>query len=123
MHYTLSFARSAMFTLILASGVSSAPLFAQGPPAVLAESRTIKAVEHWNYRVVQGGTLTVVGMLYGDLAVEKGGQAIIRGIVNGNVVNLGGDLKVYGHVTGSVTKRGGNTLIDPTAPIDGGIHF
>jgi len=38
------------------------------------------------------------GMVCGDLTVERGGEAIIRGTVNGTVRNMGGQVAVFGSV-------------------------
>lgn len=45
-----------------------------------------------------GKLLDLVGMITGDLDVERGARAIIRGMVNGTVRNHGGYVEISGAV-------------------------
>ena len=60
--------------------------------------------------VRSGGSLDVSGMVTGDVTVERGGYAVIRGQVNGVVVNNGGRVEVHG-MANRVQANGGETTI------------
>ncbi len=45
-----------------------------------------------------GITLVLRGTARADVVVEKGGRAIIHGIVAGCLINLGGEVEVFGQV-------------------------
>jgi autotransporter passenger strand-loop-strand repeat protein len=47
-------------------------------------------------RVKSGGSLDVSGMVSGDVTVERGGYAVIRGSVSGTVINNGGTVEIRG---------------------------
>ncbi|WP_005035488.1 hypothetical protein [Holophaga foetida] len=101
-------------------GSSSASLLAQGPPVVLKTARTIETVVRGAFIVADGGSLTLSGVAFGNITVEKGGSLVVRGSVHGDVINQGGEVKILGRVTGSVIKKGGNTVVDPQASVEGG---
>jgi hypothetical protein len=61
-------------------------------------------------RVRSGGSLNVSGMVTGDVTVERGGYAVIRGQVNGSVVNNGGMVGIHG-MANRVQANGGETTI------------
>ena len=77
--------------------------------------------------VVDDGLFDMVGMVAGgDLVIEPGGTALVRGMVTRNVVNAGmveiagSDDGVPGDVKGVViTLAGGRTFIRPGAWING----
>jgi hypothetical protein len=50
-------------------------------------------------RVKSDGSLDVSGMVNGDVTVERGGYAVVRGSVNGAVVNNGGTVEIHGMVS------------------------
>ena len=69
--------------------------------------------------VVRGGRLIVYGMIAGDLIVEEGGFAEVRGLVTGSVVNRGA-FRLGGFVSGSLRdEAGGRSEIAPQANIAG----
>lgn len=84
-----------------------------------------------NSLVKEGTQATFTGSIIGNIAVKKGGTAIIKGslsgsiinmgtvkiygTMNGNIKNRGGDLYVYGTVTGVIYKKGGKVTIDKNA--------
>ncbi len=51
-----------------------------------------------NVTVPAGSRLDLEGTIMGDLIIEDGGAAIIRGAVAGVVINHGGDVEVLGVV-------------------------
>jgi hypothetical protein len=53
-------------------------------------------------RVVESGILNLHGMVAGNLVVEPGGGAEVHGMVTGDVVNRGGDVVIAGMVNGRV---------------------
>jgi hypothetical protein len=55
--------------------------------------------------VTGGAALTLYGLVAGDLHVDEGGCAIVRGTVSGAVINKGGRVQVFGTV-GEVTGFG-----------------
>ena len=57
--------------------------------------------------VMGGAVLTLYGVVTGDLHVDSGGAAIIRGAVNGAVINKGGRVQVFGTI-GEITGYGTN---------------
>jgi ATP-dependent protease ClpP protease subunit len=59
--------------------------------------------------VVNGGQLRLMGVCKGNLVVERGGSAVILGIVGGDVTNNGGTIEIHGIVAGSLNKNGGTT--------------
>lgn len=61
-------------------------------------------------RVKSGGSLLVSGMVNGDVTVELGGLADIRGSVNGAVINNGGTAEIHGAVN-RLQANGGKTTV------------
>ncbi len=51
--------------------------------------------------VRRGGVLHCFGQLMGDLIIEEGGRAVLRGQALKNITNRG-ELILYGHVAGRV---------------------
>ncbi|MBL9129639.1 MAG: hypothetical protein JNG86_00460 [Verrucomicrobiaceae bacterium] len=71
--------------------------------------------------VAETGRLEMRGMCCKSLVVQKGGQATIHGMVNGDVVNRGGDVSIFGMVGGGVIDDdGGSTKVDSAAMIKKG---
>ena len=60
-------------------------------------------------KVLPDGRLHCVGTVLGDLVIEPGGEAIISGVVRGNVEN-NGSIDVHGIVTGKITGTGSARL-------------
>ena len=123
---SLPHSRSLLPALVLLFGMagpSSASLLAQGPPVILRTARTIENVVRLNFIVADGGSLTLPGVVFGDITVEKGGKLVVRGSVHGDVINQGGEAKIFGRVTGAVVKKSGSTVIDPQASVEGGLRF
>ena len=63
-------------------------------------------------RVRPGGSMYLTGICKGDIAVEKNGRLIVKGIVNGTVTNYGGLVEIDGKVDtvnaiNGVTRIGG----------------
>jgi hypothetical protein len=65
---------------------------------VVAEDVNFSGMITGGATVTSGVLFELGGMVCGDLTVERGGQAIIRGTVNGTVRNLGGEVTVHGSV-------------------------
>ncbi|WP_005035491.1 hypothetical protein [Holophaga foetida] len=112
----------ALVLLLGVAGTRSASLLAQGPPAILKTARTIENVVRRSFIVADGGSLTLPGVIFGNITVEKGGKLVVRGSVHGDIINQGGDVKIFGRVTGSVIKKGGDTVVDPQASVEGGVR-
>lgn len=55
------------------------------------------------------GVLRLYGTLDGQLRVQAGGTAIVRGLVTGDVINSGGRVLMFGTVAGRVHQLGGRT--------------
>lgn len=70
-----------------------------------------------NIVVLSGATLELNGMCGGDLIVEEGGIANVRGTVLGSVLNNGGVIEIYGVVNGKVIENAGQTFIDENARV------
>ena len=71
--------------------------------------------------LVRGGVrFILLGMVTGDLTVERGACAIIHGTVNGVVINHGGHVEIFGAVD-AVADRSPQavTVIDPAARVKG----
>lgn len=64
--------------------------------------------------------LELTGMITGDLDIEVGARAIVRGTVNGTVCNHGGHVEIFGSV-GAVVDRSpeAQTIVDAEALIGG----
>jgi len=112
----------ALVLMLGVSGPSSASLLAQGPPIVLKTGLTIENVVRRCFVVADGGSLTLPGVIFGDITVEKGGKLVVRGSVHGDVINQGGEVKIFGRVIGAVIKKGGSTVVDPQACVEGGVR-
>jgi hypothetical protein len=70
-------------------------------------------------RVKSGGSLDVSGMVTGDVTVERGGYAVIRGSVNGRVVNQGGTVEVRGMVNQLQADAGETTIYGMVQSVNG----
>lgn len=63
-------------------------------------------------RVRPGGSMYLTGISKGDILVERGGSLMVKGMVNGTVINHGGRVEIDGKVdslnaVGGVSKIGG----------------
>ncbi|WP_147654364.1 bactofilin family protein [Methanomassiliicoccus luminyensis] len=67
--------------------------------------------------VTVNSRLELNGIVNGDFTVHSAGDAKVRGIVNGMVINEGGNLEVYGIVNKDVLEIAGKTFIHPDAKI------
>ncbi len=64
----------------------------------------------YNACVKEGTTATFTGNVFGNIGVQKGGTAIIKGTLNGNITNFG-KVKIYGSAFGTLTNYGGTVDI------------
>ena len=68
--------------------------------------------------VLAGVTLEIDGVVTGDLHVEFGGLAVVRGAVKGEVYNHGGRVELFGVVSAvRDVAPGAVTFVDPDAVI------
>lgn len=67
--------------------------------------------------IASGVRFELDGMVIGSLHLEEQSSVYLRGTVGGDVVNNGGYLLVRGVVDGRVIELGGKTDIDPRAVI------
>jgi len=70
-------------------------------------------------RVKSGGALDVSGMVNGDVTVERGAYAVVRGSVNGAVVNNGGTVEIHGMVSRLQTNGGTTTVYGMVQSVSG----
>lgn len=61
----------------------------------------------------------IVGMVSGNLLVERTGKAVLRGLVTKAAKTTGGDLEIYGMVLGDVANEGGRIFVDKGALVKG----
>lgn len=61
--------------------------------------------------LVVRGSVTVEGVLNGDMAVMEG-EVLIKGVVNGDVATLGSPVTVTGQLNGDIATAGGAVRID-----------
>lgn len=69
----------------------------EGPVSV-EEDSFVHGIITAGATVRSGVTLHLQGMIIGDLTVERGGKAILHGIVTGTVHNDGGHISIFGVV-------------------------
>lgn len=62
-------------------------------------------------------TLTISGILNGNIYLTNNASVNILGIVNGLIVNDGGTLTISGMINGSVVRKAGQTIITKEAKI------
>lgn len=70
-----------------------------------------------NVRVTHDATLHLNGMVVGKLEVEPLSRVLLRGTVNGDVMNRGGHLEVWGKVSGHLIRESGVTIVHPNAAV------
>lgn len=72
--------------------------------------------------VAEDAILQLHGMVAGRLILLPRSAVIVRGTVDGDVVNGGGYLEILGVVTGQVVRQAGTTVIDFMAEVGMGMH-
>lgn len=68
-------------------------------------------------KVIKGGQLILNGTIDKDLIIDSGAYVMLNGTVSGSVYNNGGVLKVYGRIGGDLHKLGGSTEVSNEAVI------
>lgn len=81
-------------------------------------SLSISGMVKGNVKVESGASVNVSGTVNGNINVANGASAYISGIVNGNVDSFG-DTEIYGMINGRAVKHGGNLYIDQNASVQG----
>lgn len=85
----------------------------------ITEDIEVSGVLTRHVTVREGATLHLSGVASAGLAVEAGGRALIRGVVNGNVSNQGGRVEVWGIVNGVIhNQSGGRVTVHRDAIVD-----
>lgn len=79
------------------------------PGGALDEDLCLIGVANSSIVVPSGLFLQLNGVVKGDLIVQAGGQAEINGVVNGNLRNEGGSAIVRGVVQGAVVDSGASS--------------
>jgi hypothetical protein len=67
--------------------------------------------------VKSNGLFKCFGMVNKDVKVQEGGQALIKGMVNGNVINENGEIMISGTVNGTLIDHSNKIKVAPTAVI------
>ena len=75
-------------------------------PCVVSGELAISDLDAPTTTVVDGGILYLQGRLTGNLTIGPGGVAIVRGQVDGSVMNRG-QLHLFGVILGNLDSRGG----------------
>src|SRR5687768_10789396 len=83
----------------------------------LTESLELLGLVTGSVTVGLGLTLRLLGTVEHGVRLERGGSAVIYGVVGGDVLNLGGELQVSGIVKGTVFAIAGATTIAPDAVV------
>jgi hypothetical protein len=69
--------------------------------------------------VASGGRLVFRGVCERDVLVERGGDAELWGLIQGDVCNQGGTVKLFGMVEGQVRTPDGETKISHDSRVGG----
>ncbi|WP_423189437.1 hypothetical protein ACO1PF_00555 [Alkalibacterium sp. f15] len=91
---------------------------------IISDYSIVKNIINDDVLVKRDGKLELKGMATSSVTVEYGGTLILRGTVNGKVINRGGNIEIYGMVLNDVInhiENQGNIYIDPDAVIKGDI--
>lgn len=83
---------------------------------VIQENLQFSGMITGNAIVTDGVLLELHGIVGKDLIVKEGGKAVVKGTVEGNVINHGGVVDIYGNVAGNVN---GQANIDVNAIVKG----
>jgi hypothetical protein len=69
---------------------------------------------------MSGTTFDCRGQVVGDVVVEYGGTAVVRGMVVGKILNAGGTVDLFGMVVAAVNdSENSRTIVHPGAAITG----
>jgi cytoskeletal protein CcmA (bactofilin family) len=91
-------------------------------PLTISDDYQMHGIVEGNATVARDGFLHLFGMVTGDLVVEEGASAEVRGTVSKSVFNAG-NLEVFGVVSGRLTSTpDASTTIAPGAVINGTTH-
>jgi hypothetical protein len=70
--------------------------------------------------VPDGMHLDLEGLVGHDLIVLEGGEAVVDGVVVGDLINRGGSVVVHGAVEGHIVDQGGEIELDQAAIVGKG---
>ena len=85
-------------------------------PVVYRDDATVVGMIVGDAMVLAGATLQLDGTVTGNLVVEIGGKAIVRGVVGGSIRNRGGEVRLFGTADDVVDAAAGAvTIVDPKA--------
>ena len=69
--------------------------------------KVVKGVHRGTF-TVDGGALSIRGVIHGDLRIAGDADVEMHGMVRGDVLLVSGTLRLPGIVTGNVVNRGGS---------------
>ncbi|MCK5280196.1 MAG: hypothetical protein KAK04_16695 [Cyclobacteriaceae bacterium] len=72
---------------------------------VIQENLQFSGMITGNAIVTDGVLLDLHGTVGKDLVVKEGGKAVVKGTVEGDVINQGGAVDIYGNVAGNVNGQ------------------
>ena len=84
-------------------------------PVILREDAVVDGLIDGDVMVLGGATLELGGAIVGDLMVEVGGRAVVRGSVGGAIRNRGGHVQLYGTAGSVVEAAPGSVTIVETS--------
>jgi hypothetical protein len=113
-----------LLTVLTIGGGNRAPGIATAEAATLSRAEARAGCTGAYHRPSFGSNMVITsGEVICSNLTSLGGNVVIRGEVQGDVVAFGGDVVIDGTVIGNITLYGGNITVQDDAFIKGDIHL